>query len=770
MTKTENLPAYLQEHGSFCLWRYEDRKGKPTKSPYNPHCPQYGAKSNDRSTFSDLKTALAASKGFDGIGVGIFDDITAIDIDHCVSSGTLSDMARDIVETMQAYTEFSPSGEGIRILFRAPGFVYDKEKYYINNQKIGLEVYSAGNTNKYVTVTGNVLNPLEPSELPDRSDRLPLVLEKYMKRSGKDKPPIKVDYTAATAPTMPLVMSDFELIEKAFRAKDGAKFKALWHGDISGYKSESEADQALCNLLAFWTGRDSNRIDTLFRQSGLMRDKWDEKHGAATYGAMTIQKAIEGCKNTYSPQYKRSSDEGGGLPPFIYEDVNEKTGEVKYIVLCPELAQYIRDNEHYFFLRSPGEKPLIFWYNSSRGVYEQVSDNNFKGIIKEPIEKFMPSLVKTKHLEEVFKLLITDLGKDKKPDELDRCTNLINFRNGLLNINTLELVKHSPEILSTIQIPCNWNPQARNMPVFENYIKTLTNRIPACVSLLLQFTGLAISNIRGTIDKNALFLIGKGDSGKSQFLELLKRLVGENNYAAIDFSELENNRFAASKLYRKRLAGDSDMKAMNVAEVTKFKNLTGGDPISIEFKGKDCFTAHYNGALLFCGNDMPKFGGDKGKHVYRRMIIIPCNNAIPKEEQDPLLIEKLCAERESIIYNAVLALKAFIANGFHFVIPNVSEAARQEYMHMNDTVAMFLDEFATIPADAKHRTSTSVAYTAYKAWARESNEYAYSKSDFKKAVARYYNTDESDVIQIYSGTRYFPFSLTPEAQREYMNF
>lgn len=768
MTKIENLPAYLREHGSFCLWRYEDRKGKPTKSPYNPHCPQYGAKSNDRSTFSDLKTALAASKGFDGIGVGIFDDITAIDIDHCASNGILSDMARDIVETMQAYTEFSPSGEGIHILFRAPGFVYDKEKYYINNRDAGLEVYSAGNTNKYVTVTGNVLNPLEPSELPDRSDRLPLVLEKYMKRSGKDKPPIKVDYTAATAPTVPLVMSDFELIEKAFRAKDGAKFKALWHGDISGYKSESEADQTLCNLLAFWTGRDSNRIDTLFRQSGLMRDKWDEKHGAATYGAMTIQKAIEGCKNTYSPQYKRSSDEGGGLLPFIYEDVNEKTGELKYIVLCPELAQYIRDTENFFFLRTPGEKPLILWYNAS-GVYEQISDHNFKGIIKAPIEKFMPSLVKAKYLEEVFKLLITDLGRDRKPDELDQCTSLINFRNGLLNIDTLELVKHSPDILSTIQIPCNWNPQAQRMPIFESYLNKLTGGIPAAMNLLLQFTGLVISNIRGTIDKNALFLIGKGDSGKSQFLELLKRLVGESNYAAIDFSELENSRFAASKLYRKRLAGDSDMKAMNVSEVSKFKSLTGGDPISIEFKGKDGFTAHYNGALLFCGNDMPMFGGDKGKHVYDRMIIIPCNNAIRKEDQDPQLIDKMFEEREAIVYNAVMALKSFKANGFHFVRPDVSKIALQEYMKENDNVAMFIEECTETPTSAKQRSTTATTYAVYKAWARECNEFIYNKREFKKAVARFYNTDCNHIVQLYGGSRCFPFALTSEAQR-YLGF
>lgn len=160
MIETKNLPPALLETGLFCCWRYEERNGKRTKAPYNPRTGGR-AQSTNPATFAPSAVALAAlqSGGYDGIGVGIFGRLGAIDIDHCINeAGELSPVAADIVRTMQSYTEYSPSGKGLHILFAAPeGFVYDKARYYINNQKIGLEVYIAGCTNKFITLTGNVL-------------------------------------------------------------------------------------------------------------------------------------------------------------------------------------------------------------------------------------------------------------------------------------------------------------------------------------------------------------------------------------------------------------------------------------------------------------------------------------------------------------------------------------------------------------------------------------------------------------------------------------
>jgi hypothetical protein len=156
-----------------------------------------------------------------------------------------------------------------------------------------------------------------PATIEKRQEKLnKLYAEVFGNHSNKptSKPYLK---TATT-----LSLSDAELINKAMSAKDDAKFKALWNGDTSNYgDDDSRADMALCGMLAFWTGKDHDRIDSLFRQSGLMRDKWDRRTGDQTYGDMTISKAIEGCVEVYKGKgTKKAIDKPLPPPKETYVD------------------------------------------------------------------------------------------------------------------------------------------------------------------------------------------------------------------------------------------------------------------------------------------------------------------------------------------------------------------------------------------------------------------------------------------------------------------
>ena len=97
----------------------------------------------------------------------------------------------------------------------------------------------------------------------------------------------------AAASSAPLSDNDQALLALARRASNGARFSALWNGDTSAHgDDDSAADLALCGHLAFWTGHDPARMDRLFRASGLMRGKWDERRGASSYGQRTIATAL----------------------------------------------------------------------------------------------------------------------------------------------------------------------------------------------------------------------------------------------------------------------------------------------------------------------------------------------------------------------------------------------------------------------------------------------------------------------------------------------
>ncbi|ELY66174.1 hypothetical protein C489_13498 [Natrinema versiforme JCM 10478] len=117
--------------------------------------------------------------------------------------------------------------------------------------------------------------------------------------------------STGTAVNTDVDLDDEELLEKAMNASNGTKFERLWNGNMAGYESQSEADMALCCLLAFWTGGDHTRVDQLFRQSGLLREKWDEVHYAdgSTYGEKTIERAIVNTSEFYDPDARDNSSE-----------------------------------------------------------------------------------------------------------------------------------------------------------------------------------------------------------------------------------------------------------------------------------------------------------------------------------------------------------------------------------------------------------------------------------------------------------------------------
>lgn len=330
------IPAELQRSAEWCVWKREIRDGKPTKVPYNPKTGER-AETNNPATFSSFVLAdeTYMTEDYNGVGIRVSNGFSAVDIDHCVENGVISDLAMSIINAMQSYTEFSPSKTGVRIIFRvADNFAYNRDKYYLKNKSNGVEIYVCGETNRFVTITGNTVYDYP---VCDATDILPAVLDAHMLRPTTEKKSV-----ATNVPSVNL--SDDEVISKAFNSS--AKFRALFNGDIAEYNDDhSSADLALCNILAFWTGRDADAIDRVFRKSALFRDKWLRDD----YRAETIRKAIADCAEVYNPaaQQQQSTvfDRLGAttLDTFpwmvtnagvtIEELANKRTGETETVLV-----------------------------------------------------------------------------------------------------------------------------------------------------------------------------------------------------------------------------------------------------------------------------------------------------------------------------------------------------------------------------------------------------------------------------------------------------
>ena len=273
-----------------------ESKKKADKLPLNPH-DGTNAKANDPSTWGTYNEAMNFAlshclfkSGVGGIGFEFANGYAGIDLDDVIlSDGSLKSFASDIVSLMDSYTEYSPSGNGLHVLFKLSRPLSDFGSRR-RNDEIGLEMYDSG---RYFTVTGNVYGETKP--IAERTKMAREVYEKYLSES-KSKNLNKVllylsESTIGNETTN--MLSDGELLEIMFSSQNGEKIRSLFSGDTSGYANDdSRADLALYSYLAFWTNNDLARIDALFRQSGLMRRKWDEKRGVQTYGAMTISKAL----------------------------------------------------------------------------------------------------------------------------------------------------------------------------------------------------------------------------------------------------------------------------------------------------------------------------------------------------------------------------------------------------------------------------------------------------------------------------------------------
>ena len=271
------------------MWKRENRGGRPTKVPYNPKTGER-AETNNPATFASFELAdeRYITEDYDGVGIRVSNGFSAVDIDHCVENGVLSDLAMSIISKLQSYTEYSPSKTGVRIIFKvADGYQYDADTYYLKNPNNGVEVYVCGATNRFVTITGNTVYGYP---VRDVTNEIQPVLDEYMTRPVKWRQP-----SALAADTQPTNLSDEQII---FKASANSKFRALFGGDTSEHHNDhSSADLALCNILAFWTGKNPDAIDRIFRQSGLYRDKWLRDD----YRNETIRMAIDGCTEVYNP-------------------------------------------------------------------------------------------------------------------------------------------------------------------------------------------------------------------------------------------------------------------------------------------------------------------------------------------------------------------------------------------------------------------------------------------------------------------------------------
>jgi len=280
----DTIPAELRALQRWLGWRYIERDGRATKVPI---CARSGgaASATDPTTWCDYPTAASRARTQRcGIGIMLGDGLTGVDLDDCASdTGELTPWAREIVAALGSYTETSPSGRGVHVVVRGVLPVGRRRRDKI-------EMYDR---DRYLCVTGRHLAGT-PATVEERTDALAALHRSVFGDAEQPAP--------QTALNPMRRASDSDLVERAHSARNGGRFGRLWRGDVSGYGSASEADLALCAMLA-WHTEDAEQIARLVAQSGLAREKWQRDD----YRNRTIAAALASAGARRGAEAERSA-------------------------------------------------------------------------------------------------------------------------------------------------------------------------------------------------------------------------------------------------------------------------------------------------------------------------------------------------------------------------------------------------------------------------------------------------------------------------------
>ncbi len=732
-TLQDAIPADLRALPQWVCWRYEERNGKRTKAPIDAKSNGrlLYAKSNDRATWSDFHTALSACGRHPELaGVGFCfapdDGLTGIDLDHVFNpdTGELQPEAAEILAKFQGtYAELSPSGTGLRLFCHGkPG------RSGKNTGKVKwLEVYSHPSS-RYLTVTGNHWDG-NAADITDQQAALDWLNERFMESTGSS--PVEAKGKPAADP---LDLDDAALLAKARNAKNGAEFERLWAGDTSAHGGDdSAADLALCNLLAFWTAGDSDRIDRLFRQSRLMRPKWDSRRGETTYGAATIAKAIKSTRETYS---------GRRPEPTTTARPSGETGAAESLDLDPYRGTDEANAALFLSLHGadirycpPWDKWLL-WTGSHWRIDDLMDVARLAGDMPRELYRKAGESIDTARRRTIAGLARALESRRKQSDllaaarcrvvvshtDLDKGRFLLNASNGTIDLSAGTLREHRRADLLTHDTEISYRPDTA-APLWERFLF----EIFAGDTDLIRFVQHAVGySLTGDVREQVLFIChGNGSNGKSVFLNIVRKLLGKLALqAAPDLLMADRHRRHPTEqadLFGKRLVVCQETAEGRRFNESLVKQLTGGDAITARRMFEDNWTFEPTHKLWLATNHRPEIRGTDHA-IWRRIRLIPFNVQFSDDgdhRKDPDMEAKLAAELPRIMAWGVRGCLDWQREGLR--APEAVKTATASYQQEQDVLAAWLADCCIVKrtADAK----AADLYASYADWCQQSGEH-----------------------------------------------
>lgn len=740
------IPEELKLQGLWCCWKYVlNQDGDNIKMPFNP-LTGHKAKSNDRSTFVTYPTILRYAEQYistdvetgkmtGGIGLGIFNGYSAIDIDHCIDQyGNISEMAQEIIDFCKSYTELSPSKTGIRIIFKSSTKI-DKNKYYINNAKNHLEIYISDNTNKFVTITG-FWRYFEEVRTVD----ITAILEKYMKRSN----------IVTDAQPVSLLENDVKISLEEAIDKD-SKLRDLWYKTAPGsHSTESNDDMALCCKLAFYCNGDINKIKDAFESSPYYSSK-DDLHKRKWNGSYSIN-TIKAAINLVSSNLPVRQASAVVTRNYGLNDVGNAH---RFAATFSSNIRYNVDNEKWMIWNGK------FWETDIKGKIRDYVDilasEMTKDLKNEDDEVRRKAILQNinriqnvsgkkalleecQHIDDI-PVLNSDFDKDKY---------LICAQNMVFDLYNQRELSFDKSFMMSQTLSCDIDFTKEP----ERWIKFLNEIFENDQEMINYNRKVWAYCLSGsTREQNMWIYYGDGNNGKSLALDILNELMG--SYAVSSRPELlvdsKNGNTTAEEIARlkgKRGIFTEEIKDGDRMNESLVKQLTSGiGKMTGRFLYGNTFELTVIGKILMASNYKPKIKGvDKG--IWRRVKLVPLyrdfSSTIDKD-----LREKLLSELPQIAGWLCKGFELYLKEGLQE--PKKVSIETKEYKEESDIVQTWINENCEVEEGAWARASE--LFEDFVLWCKRNMENVLTQTAFGRNMGKKFKRLTYSTGKVYSGLK-----------------
>lgn len=639
------------------------------------------------------------------------------------------------------YIEVSQSGEGLHILFK--GNKHNKQ--LIRNDKF--EYYC---DNRWLCLTGNSINQNFSGNL-EITDKKIKLLESVMftqeerERSLKPAENVKISNEKFDDKTIDTI------IYKAEHAKNSAYFIELLNGSSPSGDTSSD-DLAFCNLLAFWTKKNPEMMDAIFRKSKRMRPKWDEVHSAdgKTYGEMTIDASLNFVTEVYNEarntfptnanvanKFKSMSDLFTALSDLSLNwrkaHADKKGNPADYGDMSDRvILSLLASIEPFRILVSdptnPNEtvKAPIYFYDWDTGLWSNDGDR-----IESMILAVNPTITSRRKRQDLVDTLKKSPEFDVKITKLSVVTDsehrYIPVGNGVFDEEKQELLSFDPNrffFVSKISTP--FDPNTTVEPIYNGWsvsrmilnIATdpVTKKVDdEKVKLLWEILKAGATGASWLRVSVLLKDSGQGSTGKSTFTDLLTNLIGQQNVANLRLVDLQDPTKLIEATHVNLIIGDDNDPEIPLSKFDNFNTVVSSDPLRVRSYYKESYSTRLHVFMIQSANGLPPLTKAKAA-VYNRLVVVDFNTQFDSSKDANWHVKHDYIKREDLLKWLLNYLLTKVKLGHSLTQTKESQKELKEIRTESDSVYTFSNEVLDlIPVSA---VPSTYMYALYFDWSR----------------------------------------------------